>query len=59
MEALTTLQAAQLLGLTRIRVIQCIHERKIQAVKWGRQWAIRPEVLYRYMKLREGDYAKE
>jgi excisionase family DNA binding protein len=50
--ALTTLQAAKIMGRTRVRVWQLIKSGRIKAVYIGRQWLILPESLRTYMEIR-------
>lgn len=49
-ELLTTKQAAERLGVTTRRVRQLIEEKRLKAVKVGRDWAIPAAELARHAK---------
>lgn len=51
-ELLTTKQAAERLGVTTRRVRQLIEEKRLRAVKVGRDWAIPPAELERHEQKR-------
>ena len=58
MSIFTTKETAQLLSITRGRVIQLINEGKLVASKYGRDWQITQEAIDKYKEERRKRYER-
>jgi len=58
MKTISTVEAARLLGISRVRVWQLVRKKRIPARRLGRDWRIRREDLERFMRDR-GRFVKD
>jgi excisionase family DNA binding protein len=56
MEYLTTQQSAEILGVSRQRILILIAQKRLSAQKMGRDWMIKPSDLEAFVRRPQGNY---
>jgi excisionase family DNA binding protein len=59
MNAISTLDAARLMGLTRVRVWQFIRDGHLEAKKFGSVYCIKPKHLHAFISQRNEEKEKK